>query len=225
MRIATSLRSCCGTQNSLFADRSQNFDHCRAFPLASSAAGGAHKRPLAMTMLKLCHSEEARRAVVPEAWPPPTKFHSEIWGVGQGRRPLRVVAEGFHNCQGSALSAERVTGQIRSLPDKWVEQHGAQGAVVCGRPRPCSGRGCRVSELDRFEPRPVGGEDAPHPGPPRPAFFSFDGSTAVFFLGRQKENGGGKPAKLSWHPRLVVRSPAGASQGVSSSTGTPPSAP
>ena len=70
--------SCCGTQNSLFAKRSQNFDHCHSFLLASSATGGARKRPplhkgalgtgdadcrvgpaglLAMTMV-FCHSEE-----------------------------------------------------------------------------------------------------------------------------------------------------------------------
>ena len=70
--------SCCGTQNSLFAKRSQNFDHCHSFLLASSATGGARKRPplhkgafgtgdadcrvgpaglLAMTTV-FCHSEE-----------------------------------------------------------------------------------------------------------------------------------------------------------------------
>ena len=75
--------SCCGTQNSLFAKRSQNFDHCHSFLLASSATGGARKRPplhkgalgtrdadcrvaslLAMTVLILRHSEEAQRADV-----------------------------------------------------------------------------------------------------------------------------------------------------------------
>ena len=35
--------------------------------------------------------------------------------------------------------------------------------------------------------------------------FSFDGSTAVFFLAPQKENGGGKPAGVARHPRLVNR--------------------
>ena len=52
---------------------------------------------LAMTVLNLCHSEEAQRAdvgirpftmdrgraAVPRAWPPPAKFRNEIWGVGQ----------------------------------------------------------------------------------------------------------------------------------------------
>ena len=50
---------------------------------------------LAMTSI-FCHSEERSdvgirpflrwtgvRAAVPRAWPPPTKFRSEIWGVGQ----------------------------------------------------------------------------------------------------------------------------------------------
>ena len=52
---------------------------------------------LAMTSV-LCHSEERSdveirpfydgrwtgvRAAVPRAWPPPTKFRAEIWGVGQ----------------------------------------------------------------------------------------------------------------------------------------------
>ena len=34
------------------------------------------------------------RHAVPRAWPPPTKFRAEIWGVGQGRCALRVGAEG-----------------------------------------------------------------------------------------------------------------------------------
>ena len=70
--------SCCGAQNSLLADCSQNFDRCHSFLLASSATGGARKRPplhkgafgtgdadrrvgpaglLAMTTV-FCHSEE-----------------------------------------------------------------------------------------------------------------------------------------------------------------------
>ena len=38
--------------------------------------------------------EVQTRHAVPKAWPPPTKFRAEIWGVGQGRRALRVGAEG-----------------------------------------------------------------------------------------------------------------------------------
>ena len=95
------------------------------------------------------------RAAVPRAWPPPTKFRAEIWGVGQvvgpygrstevaatgrcGHRPLRMVAESCRDLPGSALSAERVAGQIRVLPDDLRVQHGVQGSEVCGRLRPCS---------------------------------------------------------------------------------------
>ena len=136
--------SCCGTQNSLFAKRSQNFDHCHSFLLASSATGGARKRPplhkgalgtgdadrrvaslLAMTVLILCHSEEAQRADV--------GIRPFYDGRGFGppsRRPLRVVAESRRNHPGSALSAEREAGQIRSLPDDLGVQHGVQGSEV-----------------------------------------------------------------------------------------------
>ena len=37
----------------------------------------------------------------------------------------------------------------------------------------------------------------------RERVFSFDGSTTVFFLGHQKENGGGIPAGDALHPRPV----------------------
>ena len=41
-----------------------------------------------------------------------------------------------------AESAERVAGQIRSLPDTLKVQHGVQGPEVSAKPRPCSRRGC-----------------------------------------------------------------------------------
>ena len=148
--------SCCGTQNSLFAKRSQNFDHCHSFLLASSATGGARKRPplhkgafrtgdadcrvaslLAMTVLNLCHSEEAQRADV--------GIRPFYDGRGFGppsRRPLRVVAESRRNHPGSALSAEREAGQIRSLPDDLRVQHGVPCPEVSAQLRPCSRRGC-----------------------------------------------------------------------------------
>ena len=117
---------------------------------------------LAMTTV-FCHSEASAhtgrgnpsflrwtgvRSAVPRAWPPPTKFRTEIWGVGQvvgpygrsaeapatgrcGHRPLRVVAESCRDLPGSALSAERVAGQIRSLPDDLFVQHGVPGSVAC----------------------------------------------------------------------------------------------
>ena len=33
------------------------------------------------------YRDTQQRAAVPRAWPPPTKFRSEIWGVGQGVGP------------------------------------------------------------------------------------------------------------------------------------------
>ena len=114
------------------------------------------------------------RAVVPRAWPPPTKFRPEIWGVGQvvgpygkpnlnhsgqparseasapadardGRKsPQRPSQQGDRprDCRGSALSAERVAGQIQSLPNDLRVQHGVQRLEVSAKPRPCSRRGC-----------------------------------------------------------------------------------
>ena len=46
------------------------------------------------------------------------------------------------NLPGSALSAERAAGQIRSLPDDIRVQHGVQRLEVSAKPRPCSRRGC-----------------------------------------------------------------------------------
>ena len=43
-----------------------------------------------------------QRADVPKAWPPPTKFRAEIWGVSHRHRPLRVVAESCRDLPGSA---------------------------------------------------------------------------------------------------------------------------
>ena len=49
----------------------------------------------------------------------------------RGRRPLRVVAERCRDHPGSALSAERVAGQIQVLPDDLRVQHGALGPEIC----------------------------------------------------------------------------------------------
>ncbi len=43
-----------------------------------------------------------QRADVPKAWPPPTKFRAEIWGVSHRHRPIRVVAESCRDLPGSA---------------------------------------------------------------------------------------------------------------------------
>ena len=107
---------------------------CTREPLGTGDADCRVASLLAMTVLNLCHFEEAQRAdvgirpflrwtggraAVPRAWPPPAKFRSEIWGVGQvvgpygrstevpatgrcGHRPLRNETEARCNRRGSA---------------------------------------------------------------------------------------------------------------------------
>ena len=92
--------------------RSRDSSLCTREPWGTGDADCRVALLLAMTVLILCHSEEAQRAdvgirpflrwtggrtAVPRAWPPPTKFRAEIWGVGQGRCALRVGAEGPNN--------------------------------------------------------------------------------------------------------------------------------
>ena len=58
---------------------------------------------------------------------------SPCGGRGNGtpsRRALRVVQGSFRKCRGSALSAERVAGQMRFLPDDIRVRHGVQCAEV-----------------------------------------------------------------------------------------------
>ena len=140
--------------------RSQNFDHCHSFLRAFSAPGGARKRPpfhkgafgtgdadcrvaslLAMTVLILCHSEEAQRADVGIRsflrWTGVRAAESSAPTGGCGKPPATAGA-----ALSEAESAERAAGQIRSLPDDLRGQHGVQGSEVCERPRPCSRRGC-----------------------------------------------------------------------------------
>ena len=82
---------------------------------------------LAMTMVP-CHSEERGdvgirsflRCTGVRAAEVVGPYGRSTEGPATGRcghRPLRVVAESHRDCQGSALSAERVAGQIQVLPD------------------------------------------------------------------------------------------------------------
>ena len=100
---------------------------------------------------------------------------------GQGRvvagRLLRVPRQ--RRARGSSLVKCRV------LPDDLFVRHGVQCAEVCGRPRPCSRRGCRVW-----------GQDSLGPFPPavcgrREAFFLLTAPPPFSFCRSQKENGGG----------------------------------
>ena len=57
------------------------------------------------------------------------------------------------------------------------------------------------TEQNSLEPRPAARQGASRArNCAAKSVFSFDGSTAVFFLALQKENGGGKPAGLPRHP-------------------------
>ena len=56
-------------------------------PSTPGGAGGDRAPPLPV------YRGVQRRAAVPRAWPPPTKFRSEIWGVGHRHRPLRDERE------------------------------------------------------------------------------------------------------------------------------------
>ncbi len=109
---------------------------------------------LAMTVLNLCHSEEAQRADVG------IRLFYDGRGFGPpGRRPLRKVYQSSSNgpmwssaptggcgdrpataqaALSEAESAERAAGQIQSLPDTLRVQHGVLCPEVSARPRPCS---------------------------------------------------------------------------------------
>ncbi len=61
--------------------------------------------------------------------------------------------------------------------------------------------GAASTEQNSLEPRPAARQGASRArNCAAIGVFSFDGSTAVFFLPPQKENGGWKAAKLPWHP-------------------------
>ena len=113
---------------------------------------------LAMTVLNLCHSEEAQRADVgirlfydgrgfgpprssapteglpkfqqrtdvPKAWPTPTKFRAEIWGVGHGHRPLRKARSAT---QASRRAAKRPRPRTRGMGGNRRKDHPKRGTA------------------------------------------------------------------------------------------------
>ena len=145
--------SCCGTQNSLFAKRSQNFDHCHSFLLASSATGGARKRPpfhkgafgtgdadcrvaslLAMTVLNLCHSEEAQRADVGIRpflrWTGVRAAVRKTRGTARrGRRPLRKGEKAQSTTQASRRAAKRSRPRGRGMGGNRRKGHPKRGTA------------------------------------------------------------------------------------------------
>ena len=160
-------------------------------PLGTGDADCRVASLLAMTVLILCHSEEAQRADVGirpfydgrEFGPPylghglrrPNflpKFGASVRSSAPTESPINhpsqparseasapaVARDGRESVQrpsqkgdrpataqaalSEAESAERVAGQIQSLPDDLRVQHGVLGSEVSARPRPCSRRDC-----------------------------------------------------------------------------------
>ena len=168
------------------------------------------------------------RRGAPGVWLPPAKFRNEIWGVGHGHRPLRPAGDG-----GTARRGRRalrvVAGRSHQLPGQRLAKRKARKEQLvkfrfCPIPserstayyaRKSQQSPARVpaeaasTEQDRLEPRPAARQGASRArNCAAKSVFSFDGSTAVFFLGRQKENGGWKATGLRLYPRLVNRAAA-----------------
>ena len=55
------------------------------------------------------------RAAVPGAWPPPTKFRAEIWGVSHRHRPLRKVG---NTQRAKAMNAQGLFGIYRAIANR-----------------------------------------------------------------------------------------------------------
>ena len=129
-------------------------------PLGTGDADCRVASLLAMTVLILCHSEEAQRADVGirpfydgRGFGPPylghglrrpnfvPKFGASVKSSaptgGCGKPPATAGA-----ALSEAESAERAAGQIRFLPDDLRVQHGAQRSEVSAKLRPCSRRDC-----------------------------------------------------------------------------------
>ena len=103
------------------------------YPATSDNPSVALQATAPFTQGSLRDEGAARRVVVPY------ERSTEVPAAGRcGHRPLRNEAGSCRDCRGSALSAERVAGQIRPLPDNIRVQHGAPGSEVSARPRPCS---------------------------------------------------------------------------------------
>ena len=144
-----------------------------------------------------------QRADVPKAWPPPTKFQNEIWGVGQVVVPYGWLRRAAAIALGSGAqrsvcgadgrswgeSEQRSSPKGASTPDNPSVSlrltapfaQGSLGDGGCGLPR-------------RFAPR----NDSPDPlsfrgGPTgrrgNPSFFTMDGGSGR----RTKDDGNGTP--------------------------------
>ena len=86
-----------------------------------------------------------RRAAVPRAWPPPTKFRPEIWGVGQVVVPY---GGGHRNVSKRSMSAWRSvrnwwTCQPSAAAWWTVRERGSRSFSPSGRSYPASTEGRR----------------------------------------------------------------------------------
>ena len=102
---------------------------CTREPLGTGDADCRVASLLAMTVLILCHSEEAQRADVGIRsflrWKGVRAAESSAPTGGCGKPPATAGA-----ALSEAESAERAAGQIRFLPDDLRVQHGAEGSEV-----------------------------------------------------------------------------------------------
>ena len=187
---------------------------------------------LAMTVLILCHSEEAQRAdvgirpflrwtgvraAVPRAWPPPTKFPSEIWGVGQvvgpygePNQPPKPASAQRSVCASGCEERAGIDAKTipKGGPPPWpprqrlAKRKARKESLVkfrfCPTTELCStayyarksdGSPARAhaditsTEQNGLAPRPAARQGASRArNCAAISVFSFDGSTAVFFL-------------------------------------------
>ena len=185
------------------------------------------------------------RAAVPRAWPPPTKFRSEIWGVGQVVGPYgkpkpagaqrSVRARGREGWAGiGARTIPKGGPPPRPLRQRLAKRKARKEELVkfslCPMTSECS-TGYRVrrsqpgparahadvtsSEQNGLAPRPAARQGASRArNCAATSVFSFDGSTAVFFLGLTKKKMGvesppglpGTPGRLTGLRHAVPRS-------------------
>ena len=212
-----------------------------------------------MTVLILCHSEASAhtgrgnpsflrwmgvRAAVPRAWPPPTKFRSEIWGVGQvvgpygkpnqppkpagAQRSVRArVGEGWAGIGAKAIPKggpppwpPRQRLAKRKARKESLVKFGlcpiiseCSTAYKVRKPAKSPARAhadITSTEQNSLEPRPAARQGASRArNCAATSVFSFDGSTAVFFLPPAKRKWGWKAAKLPWHPAGRSTGPQG----------------
>ena len=102
---------------------------------------------------------------------------------------LQRAAAAARAALSEAESAERVAGQIRSLPDDLGVQHGVPCPEVSAKPRPCSRRGCvDWAELFRAASRCAAGRFAPVTAQ-RKAFFLLTAPPPFSFCRRKKKMG------------------------------------